>query len=86
MNKSTTEMLRGTLVNIKLDNSCSALWQETLLGKNYRWYGLNPKYINLGGLQLSSVNLESLENWKIPLFKLVDYSRFPTLLGKKKKW
>ena len=73
MNKSTTEMLRGTLVNIKLDNSCSALWQETLLGKNYRWYDLNPKYINLGGLQLSSVNLESLENWKIPLFKLVDY-------------
>ena len=35
---------------------------KTLLGKNYRWYDLNPKYINLGGLQLSSVNLESLEN------------------------
>ena len=31
MDKSTTEMLRGTLVNIKLDNSCSALWQECLL-------------------------------------------------------
>lgn len=83
MNTSTTEMLRGTLVNIKLDNSCSALWQETLLGKNYRWYDLNPKYINLGGLQFSIVDLESLENWKISPVEQVGHSCFFALLGKK---
>ena len=44
---------------------------------------INPKYINLGGLQFSIVDLESLENWKISPVEQVGYSCFFALLGKK---
>ena len=44
---------------------------------------INPKYINLGGLQFSIVDLESLENWKISPVEQVGHSCFFALLGKK---
>ena len=37
---------------------------------------INPKYINLGGLQFSIVDLESLENWKISPVEQVGHSCF----------